>query len=211
MRFKTLSNVRISPGLSFIMYKFYGTAHSTKRTGKLLLYVFCQKWERWDLGFAYVLLVAYLCQKTRNTQVERDLILLIFYVKKISPWWKKSLCIRSYDTGSSFEPIFMKFTWLVRAHSWVNPIVFGNNRPNRTTDMGENVPPKLFFRVQVRQCGIFWEKNLKTVSGTPYRPKKGYMRFLSSNALSPQKWSCPIKIIFYCYFGKFVFSSRKSC
>ncbi len=47
--------------------------------------------------------------------------------------------MRSYDTGRSFEPIFMKFTWLVRVHSWVNPIVFGNNRPNRTTDMKENV------------------------------------------------------------------------
>ncbi len=37
-------------------------------------------------------------------------------------------------------PIFMKFTWLVRVHSWVTPIVFGNNRPNRTTYMGKNVP-----------------------------------------------------------------------
>ncbi len=57
------------------------------------------------------------------------------------------ICIRSYDTGRSFDPIFMKFTWLMRVHSWVNPIVFGNNRPNRTTDMGENVPPKPVFRV----------------------------------------------------------------
>ncbi len=50
------------------------------------------------------------------------------------------VCIRSCDTGHSFDPIFMKFTWLVRVHSRVNPIVFGNNRPDRTTDMGENVP-----------------------------------------------------------------------
>ncbi len=58
------------------------------------------------------------------------------------------ICIRSYDTGRSFDPIFMKFSWLVRVHSsWVNPIVFGNNRPNRTTDVGENVPPKPVFRV----------------------------------------------------------------
>ncbi len=28
------------------------------------------------------------------------------------------ICIRSYDTGRSFDPIFMKFTWLVRVHSW---------------------------------------------------------------------------------------------
>ncbi len=57
------------------------------------------------------------------------------------------VCIRSYDTGRSFDPIFMKFTWLVRVHSKVDPIVFGNNRPNRTTDMGKNVPPKPVFRV----------------------------------------------------------------
>ncbi len=49
---------------------------------------------------------------------------------------------------SHFDPIFMKFRWLVRVHSWVNPIVFGNSLPNRTTtDMGENVPPKRVFRV----------------------------------------------------------------
>ncbi len=32
-------------------------------------------------------------------------------------------------------------------HSWVNPIVFGNNRPNRTTNMGESVPLKPVFQV----------------------------------------------------------------
>ncbi len=57
------------------------------------------------------------------------------------------ICIGSYDTGRSFEPIFTKFTSLVRVHSWMNPIIFGNNRPNRTTDMGENVPSKPVFRV----------------------------------------------------------------
>ncbi len=28
---------------------------------------------------------------------------------------------------------------------WVNSTVFGNNRPNRTTDMGGNMPPKPVF------------------------------------------------------------------
>ncbi len=27
------------------------------------------------------------------------------------------ICIRSHDTGRSLEPIFMKFTWLVRVSS----------------------------------------------------------------------------------------------
>ncbi len=53
------------------------------------------------------------------------------------------------DAGRSFESIFMKFTWLVRVHSWVNPIVLGNNWPNRTTYIGENMPPKSIFRVSV--------------------------------------------------------------
>ncbi len=49
-------------------------------------------------------------------------------------------------TDSSFEPIFMKFTWLVRVHTWVNPTMFfRNNQSTRTTDMEENVPPKLVF------------------------------------------------------------------
>ncbi len=63
------------------------------------------------------------------------------------PDYESAICIRTHDTGRSFEPIFMKFTWLVRVHSRVNPIVFGNNRPNRTTDVGENVAPELVFRV----------------------------------------------------------------
>ncbi len=37
----------------------------------------------------------------------------------------------------------------MRVHSWVNPTDFGNNRPNRTTDMGGNVPPKLDFGVKL--------------------------------------------------------------
>ncbi len=38
---------------------------------------------------------------------------------------------------SQFELIFMKLTWLVRLHPWVNPIVFGNNWPDRTIDIGK--------------------------------------------------------------------------
>ncbi len=47
------------------------------------------------------------------------------------------ICIRSYNTGRCFEPIFMKFTRLLLVHLWVNPIAFGNNRLNRITDMGK--------------------------------------------------------------------------
>ncbi len=50
-----------------------------------------------------------------------------------------------YDTGRTFEPIFMKLTRLVRVYPRVNSIVFGNNRPNKTTYIGENVPLNQFF------------------------------------------------------------------
>ncbi len=49
-----------------------------------------------------------------------------------------------HDTGRSIEPIFMKFTWLVRVHTWVRPI-FGNNQFNRTADKGGNVTGFLAF------------------------------------------------------------------
>ncbi len=72
----------------------------------------------------------------------------------------------------------MKFTRLVRVHSWVNSIVFGNNRPNRTTDMWENVPPNQFFGFKSDGMGVFWEKKkLKTVFGTPFPKKIGYIHF----------------------------------
>ncbi len=53
-----------------------------------------------------------------------------------------------HDTGHSFEPIFMKFTWLMRVHTWVNPIFFfffGNIWSNRTTDMGKMCPKTDFL------------------------------------------------------------------
>ncbi len=37
-------------------------------------------------------------------------------------------------------------------------VVFGNNRPNRTTDMGENVFPKPFFRFKSDGMKFFEEK-----------------------------------------------------
>ncbi len=81
----------------------------------------------------------------------------------------------------------MKFTWLVRVHSWVNPIVFGNSRPNRTTDTEENVSPKPVFRVYVRRYGVFWEKNLKTVFDTRFPLKKVIFIFLVRRPVPSKK------------------------
>ncbi len=38
------------------------------------------------------------------------------------------------------------------------PIIFGNNWPNRTTDMAENVPPKLVFWLSFIRYGFFEKK-----------------------------------------------------
>ncbi len=71
----------------------------------------------------------------------------------------------------------MKFTWLVRVHSSVNPMVFGNSRSNGTTDMGENVTRKPVSGFKSDGMVFFEEKNLKTVFGTSSLPKKGYIHF----------------------------------
>ncbi len=57
-------------------------------------------------------------------------------------------------------------------HTWVNPIVFGNNQPNRTTVAGENAAPKPVFLLLFSRYGVFWRKNLKTVFDTPFPTKK---------------------------------------
>ncbi len=61
--------------------------------------------------------------------------------------------------------------------------------------MGENVPSKPVFRVQVRRCSGFKGKNLKTVFGTLFPPKKGYIHFCRP-APAPSKIVMPPKIIF---------------
>ncbi len=44
----------------------------------------------------------------------------------------------------------------------MNPIVFGNNRPNRITDMGENVLfQNQFFEFKSDGMGFFEKKKLK--------------------------------------------------
>ncbi len=135
-----------------------------------------------------------------------------------------------HDTVRSFELIFMKFMSLVRVHTWVNHIIFGNNRSNRTTDMGENVPSKLVFWLLFSRYGVFWGKNVTAVFGTtfpienwffgfhsagtevfeekfqnriryPISHKRGYIHFCHPTSHS-LKWSCPP----ICdYFGKYCF------
>ncbi len=72
-----------------------------------------------------------------------------------------------HNTHYCFEPIFIKFTWLVWIHPWVKLTVFENNRLNRTTNIGDNVLQNLVLRLSFRQYGFFEEeKNLKIVFST---------------------------------------------
>ncbi len=55
---------------------------------------------------------------------------------------------------------FMKFTGLMLIHSRINPtvIVFCEDRPNRTTDIEENVPSNLFFGSNSLSMAFFEKK-----------------------------------------------------
>ncbi len=106
------------------------------------------------------------------------------------------LRIRTYDIGASFELIFMKFTRLMRVYLWVNPIVFGNHRPNRTTDMGKYMSTKPAFLLSFSWHGIFYGKNLLTICGTPFPTEKGQLIFVIPGLTLPPKWPCPPKIFF---------------
>ncbi len=99
---------------------------------------------------------------------------------------------RSDDTGRSFDPIFMKFTWLVWVHSWVNPIVFGNNSPNRTANMGEMCPQNWFFGFKSNGMG-FLRKKLKNCIWYPIYQKKGCINFCRPSSRSLKNGDAPQK------------------
>ncbi len=116
-----------------------------------------------------------------------------------------------HDTGLGFEPIFVKFTWLVRVHIWVNPIVFGNNRLNGNTDMEENVPLKPFFSF-IQLVWAFLRKKLRNCVWYPISRRKGSIYFCLLSSRSLKNGDCPRtpqKIIFLHYFGKYVFFFKK--
>ncbi len=59
----------------------------------------------------------------------------------------------------------------------------GNSRPNRTTDIGEDVPPRPVFRLSFSRYEFLWGKNLQTVFDTPFSTKKVIFIFVV-------KWAC---------------------
>ncbi len=89
----------------------------------------------------------------------------------------------------------------MRVHPWVNPIVFGNDRPNRTTDIGKNVPQNQFFGFHSASMEFFMEKTYNSI-WYPIPHKKGSTHFCRPAPTLPQKWSCFPKTSFRSYFGK---------
>ncbi len=101
------------------------------------------------------------------------------------------ICIRSYDTGRSFDPIYMKFTSLVRVHSWVNPIVFEIIGPIEPQIWGKICPQNRFFGFRSNGIGVF-EKKTWILYLVPHLPKKRLYSFLSSEPPFPEKcWRPP--------------------
>ncbi len=79
----------------------------------------------------------------------------------------------------------MKFAWLVRAHTWVSSIVFGNFPSNRTIDVGENVSKTVFW-LSFSQYGLYSGKNFKIIFDTPFSIEKIIFIFVVKHSI-PQK------------------------
>ncbi len=111
------------------------------------------------------------------------------------------------------SPIFVKFTWLVRIHTWMCQIVFWNNDPIKPLMWGGEMCPKTGFLAFDQPVWAFLKKeNLKTVFGTPFpfgkvifffvvrRPVPRKMVMLPKNYFSWLFW----KILFFFFFEKIV-------
>ncbi len=107
------------------------------------------------------------------------------------------LCTRTYDIDRSFEVIF-KITCLMRV-LFLKTIV-----SIEPPIWGKMCPQNWFFGFHSAGMEFFEEKTYKQYL-VPHSPQKRFNSFLSSNTSLPEKWSCPPKIIFRCYFGKYVF------
>ncbi len=91
------------------------------------------------------------------------------------------ICIRTHDTGCSFEPIFMKFTWLVRLHSWVNPIVLETIGPIEPQIWGKCTPKPIFWGLNRTVWGFLRKKIFIRY---PIFHTKGYIHLRRSMAHS---------------------------
>ncbi len=95
--------------------------------------------------------------------------------------------------------VLNRFSWNLHAccestHEWT-VLFFGNNWSNRNTDMGKNVPPKLFFGFRSAGTGFFQKNILKPylVSHFPY---KVYIHFCHRIPYSLKNDHAPQKLFF---------------
>ncbi len=108
------------------------------------------------------------------------------------------ICIWNYGTGRSFEPIFINsHGWCGSTHGW-SLLFLEIIGPTGPRMWGKMCPQNQFFGFKSDGMGVF-EKKLKNCIWYPIFQKKLYS-FLSSDAPSPRKGSCPPTIIFRCYF-----------
>ncbi len=99
--------------------------------------------------------------------------------------------IRTHDTGCSFEPIFMKFTWLVRVHSWMNPFIFGNNLPHKNTDIGKICTETIFSGLSQTVWGFLGKKLNNCIRYCISKKKKDYIHFCCPKPYSLKKGHTP--------------------
>ncbi len=89
-----------------------------------------------------------------------------------------------HNTGCIFEPIFIKFTWFLRVHIWMNFFFFlRNNRFNRTTDMGGKCARKTGFLDFFEPVSGFLRKKYQSCNRYTFLHRKGYIHFFR---LTPQ-------------------------
>ncbi len=161
------------------------------RTGKLLLYIFCEKWERWDRSWNLPMHCwSYFCLQTRNTHVERRSLkfdftwpkrshLAQFCVKQISPWSKKNiltcktLSIRAYRMCK--QTCNVTQTW----HDYF--IWISESRPMNVTG---NVWCELFTMNQI--LSVFWQTQrvFMMMSGTQF------WLLVQCGWMKPSQWLC---------------------
>ncbi len=72
----------------------------------------------------------------------------------------------------------------MQVHPWVNLTTFGNNRSNRTTDIGGKCAPKTGSSAFIQSVWFFLKKNKKTVFGIPFPTEKVIFTFIVQQAVS---------------------------
>ncbi len=167
-------------------------------------------WPRWVDSFSASSDITAVCSLTTDFTLVMPVFSLSCAEKMVL---SNYLCTRTYDTGASFELIFMKFACSIQVRQRMNPIVFGNNWPNRTTDTGENVSPKPFFFFGFHSACMefFMEKTYKQYV-VPHSPtEKVQLIFVVQLLLCLKNGHVPQDLFFAVILENIFFSFEKNC